>query len=411
VIPERVERRARWVLDTIGAYHVRLGDDLPYDAGAWSEIDRGRRPEGDELARAFFDLARLEERKGAHDTHGRFRADATQLDLLDPPLDRLRSRLGVEPRRWAQARFAVALTHDVDTPWRWTRIGIRGSAARLKSGLRTRRLTPALREARALAAVPVHKVRRTDPNWSFQRVLDLERRRGARSSFFVLAGHHHTADAASPETYERLRPRLAETILGGGAELGLHGSYTAAEDEAVLAAEKRTLEEFGAVVRGHRYHYLRVRPDRNLAPLERLGLSYDASLGYPGAIGFRAGIAHPFQPWDSERDRPLDLVEIPLAAMDATFDERYLALSARGAEPRLMRLVEWAAEHGGAFAILWHTDRFDRWTAGGWDRLYVRLIEAVRDHGGACVSANELADDFRRVAQVEPPRVEREAAR
>jgi hypothetical protein len=79
--------------------------------------------------------------------------------------------------------------------------------------------------------------------------------------------------------------------------------------------------------------------------------------------------------------------------MDASFDERYLALSARQAEPRILRLVEGAAEHGGAFAVLWHTDRFDRWTAAGWDRLYARLIDAVHDHGGVCVSAGELAQE------------------
>jgi len=92
-----------------------------------------------------------------------------------------------------------------------------------------------------------------------------------------------------------------------------------------------------------------------------------------------------------ESDRPLDLIEIPLAFMDATFDERYLELPARKAEPHLLRLVELAAERGGGFAVLWHTDRFDRSTAAGWDRLYKRLIDAVREHGGTCVAAGDLA--------------------
>ena len=32
MIPERVERRARWVLDSIGARDVGVGDDVAYDA-------------------------------------------------------------------------------------------------------------------------------------------------------------------------------------------------------------------------------------------------------------------------------------------------------------------------------------------------------------------------------------------
>ena len=77
--------------------------------------------------------------------------------------------------------------------------------------------------------------------------------------------------------------------------------------------------------------------------------------------------------------------------MDATFEERYLGLSAKQAEPRILALLDWAAERGGGFSILWHTDRFDRATAGGWDRLYRRVVEAVRERGGVCLSAGELA--------------------
>jgi hypothetical protein len=54
-----VERRARWVLDSIGGREVGFGDDVPYDAGAWEQVERGERPEGDDLAEAFFHLARV----------------------------------------------------------------------------------------------------------------------------------------------------------------------------------------------------------------------------------------------------------------------------------------------------------------------------------------------------------------
>jgi hypothetical protein len=58
---------------------------------------------------------------------------------------------------------------------------------------------------------------------------------------------------------------------------------------------------------------------------------------------------------------------------------------------RLLGLLDWAAENGGGFSILWHTDRFDPATARGWDRLYFRLIDAVRERGGVCLQAGELA--------------------
>ncbi len=391
-IPERVERRARWVLETLGAAGARLGEDLPYRPEAWQQVDRGELPRDDELAAAFFHLARLEERAAPRDRHGRFTAASSCLDPLDPPLERLRRALGVQLPRYRGAAFAVALTHDVDTPWRWTRPGVLGAAARLKGHVLARRAGPALREARALAMVPVHKLRGSDPNWRFAELVAAEREHGARSTFFLLAGHGHRADGAAPETYERLRPRLVETLRDGGAEIGLHGSYLAAEDLDRLARERALLAQLDGPLVGHRYHYLRVDPHRNLAPLARLGFLYDTTLGFPDALGFRAGIAHPFRPWDAERDEPADLVEVPLAVMDATLaEDRYLGLSAAAARPRLLALLDWAAEHGGGFSILWHPERFDPASARGWDRLYFELLEAVHERGGICLAGGELA--------------------
>jgi peptidoglycan/xylan/chitin deacetylase (PgdA/CDA1 family) len=391
VIPERVERRARWVLETLGASGLRLGEEVPYRAEEWERVDRGELPE-DELAAAFFHLARVEERNGPKDARGRFAAAASCLDPLDPPLERLRRALGVEPPRYRGARFAIALTHDVDVPWKWTRIGVRGAAARLKGHARAGRAGDALREAQGLARVPLHKLRGTDPNWRFAEIAAEEEEHGGRSTFFVLAGHGHRADGAAPEAYERLRPRVVETIAEAGAEIGLHGSYLAAEDLDRLATERALLAQLDGPLAGQRYHYLRVDPHRNLVPLAGLGFRYDTTLGFPDAPGFRAGIAHPFRPWDFEHDRPSELVEVPLALMDATLAEaRYEGLSAEAARPRVLALLDWAAEHGGGFSVLWHPERFDASSARGWDRLYFELLDAVRERGGVCMSAGDLA--------------------
>ena len=389
-----MEGRARWVLDTIGGREVGFGDDVQYRAEAWEQVERGERPTGDDLAEAFFHLARIEERGAGRDEHDRFRASSSSLDPLDPPVERLRRRLKLEPPRWGGARFAVALTHDVDTPWKWTRTGVRGGAARLKHEALARRAGPALREARALVGVPMHLVRRTDPYWSFERILADERRAGSSSTFFIMAQHAHPNDGLAGESYRRLRPRIVETLLEGGAELGLHGSYSSADRADRLEDEKKILEALAGPVGGQRYHYLRLDPHSNLATLDSLGFLYDSTLGFADQPGFRAGIAQPFRPWDVEREQPLRLVEIPLAAMDVTLaEERYLNLSAREAAARLRALVDWAAEHGGGFSVIWHSEQWDSAAHPGWDRLYRRFMEYVGARGGVCVSAGELAEE------------------
>jgi peptidoglycan/xylan/chitin deacetylase (PgdA/CDA1 family) len=394
MIPQQVERRARWVLDSIGARDVAIGDGVPYRPDAWGAIERGERPEGDAVAEAFYDLARIEELGAPLDEHGRFGALWSSLDPLDPPLERLRRDLGAATPQWDGATFAVALTHDVDSVRRWTRTGLHGAAARLKAHVADRRGRAAAKEAKGLALAPLHKLRGTDPNWRFEQIVATTRRHGAAGcTFFVLGGHGDPHDGAVPEVYDRLRPRLVEVLRSLGVEIGLHGSYRTARDGRLLADEKRRLDELGAHVVGHRYHYLRVDPHHNLEAVADLGLRYDSTLGFADSLGFRAGIARPFHPWDLAIDEPLDIVEVPLAAMDVTLAEpRYLGAAPRSAWPLLERLLDWAAENHAGFAVLWHPDRFDPPTAGGWDRLYFRFIDGVYERGGRCMSAAELVE-------------------
>jgi hypothetical protein len=394
VIPPEVERRARWVLDAIGAHDLAIGDGVAYRPDAWGAIERGERPDGDIIAEAFYDLARVEELAAAEDEHGRFRAAWSGLNPLDPPLERLRRDLGLTPPGWDGATFAVALTHDVDSVRRWTRGGVAGAAARLKDDVFAGRARTALREAKGLALAPVHKLRGTDPNWRFSEIVRETRRRGASGcTFFVLAGHTDPHDGGAPELYERLRPRLVAELEEQEAEIGLHGSYRSARDVRLLVAEKRRLEELGTRVVGHRYHYLRVDPHHNLEPLAEAGLRYDSTLAFPDAVGFRGGLARPFRPWDFALDEPLDIVEVPLAAMDVTLAEsRYLGLSPRAAWPLLEALLDLASARRAGFAVLWHPDRFDRATSGGWDALYWRFLDEVRRRGGRCMTASELVD-------------------
>lgn len=390
--PADIDRRIRWVLDTLGAGGLHLADSVPPDEEAWARVERGERPRTDELAEAFWHLSRMEERGASQDLYGRFLGAASSLRPLDPPLERLRAALGLEPPRWAGARFAVALTHDVDRPWRWTGRGLRNAVGRLRARAVAREGRAALREARGLAAVPIHRLRGTDPNWRFGRIAEIEAERGSSSTYFVLAGHTHKEDGFAPEAYERLRPRLVETLLETGAEVGLHGSYMSAEDPVRLAGERAALAELAGDLAGQRYHFLRVDPHANLAPLAELGFRYDSSLGFADRLGFRAGIMQPFRPWSEELGAPLRLVEIPLALMDTTLAEpRYLGLTAAEAEARAMAVLDLAAERGGGFAILWHTNRFDAATAAGWDRLYERILDGVLERDGVCLTAGELA--------------------
>ena len=346
VIPERVvERRARWVLDTIGARELGFGDDLCATAprrGSRSSAASG--PQADDLAEAFFHLARVEERNGARDEHDRFRAASSCLDPLDPPLERLRRRT----RCRASALGRRPLRRRADPRRRRRRGSGRawassGAAARAKSDItHGARCDPGLRELRGLAgahrctscAAPIRTGASTGSSTTSGAV-------GRRSTFFLLAeprararrrrGRGVRAAAASPRRDAAGWP---------GAEVGLHGSYSAADDARRASPTRRSASKrLVRPIDGQRYHYLRVDPHRNLAPLEAAGFAYDSSLGFGDAVGFRAGIAHPFRPWDFEREAPHDLIRGPTRGdgRHALRRARYLNLSVEQAGARLER--------------------------------------------------------------------------
>jgi hypothetical protein len=307
--------------------------------------------------------------------------------------------MGVEPAPAYPegARFAVALTHDIDTPWRWSRRGLLGAGARLKHAV-ARGDSGAMRvEAAGLARAPLHRLLGSDPNWSHKRFTASEQRHGFRSTCFVLAAHRDPHDGAAPAAYAARRARLVTELDGLGLEVGLHSSYTCLADERLVAGERAVLAGLlGGPIAGNRHHYLRLPWHEGIRALDRLGFLYDSTLGYAERPGPRAGLSFPFRPWDIATGAPMRILEVPLVLMDVTLaEERYLGLSPEDAWEEVERVLDHLHDVGGCASILWHNDRFDRIYGRGWDKLYDRLLDGIAARGGHADTAAALAAHWR----------------
>jgi hypothetical protein len=396
-LPDGLPEQIRWVAGELcAAAGLQVGEGaaiLPLDP-AW------------DLAAAAALLAREEEIGAPVDEHGRFLASASALGPHEAPLDDLVLALraaataaGVPPAAAypGGARFAVALTHDIDTPWRWSRRGVRGAASRLKGALGARDGAAARIEAAGLALAPVHRLRGSDPNWSHRRFAALERRHDFRSTCFVLAAHRDPHDGAAPEVYAARRARLVAELDRLGLEVGLHASYTCLADEGLLAGERAELAQLlGGPIAGNRHHYLRLPWHDGIRALDGLGFSYDCTLGHAERPGARAGLSFPFRPWDVRAGRQLRILELPLVLMDATLaEQRYLGLSPEAAWPEIERVLDHLHAVGGCASVLWHNDRFDRVYGRGWDRLYARMLDGIAARGGHAGTGEGLAAHWR----------------
>ncbi len=337
-------------------------------------------------------------------------ADNPELHIEDPAVDRyaelLRgalaprlAELGLEPLPpagsvWgARGRFAIALTHDLDNLWRWTRRGFAAAGYRTARAARHLQGRAVLRELGDGADWLVrHLPRRTDPFWTFPQIIEGEDVRSVSSTFYVIARHTHKQDGNQPETYQHRIPQALQLVADAGREVGLHGNDADRLSLDELTEDRHSLSgRAGRAVTGIRYHYLRALYHETLPMLEQAGFTYDTTLAFAEHEGFRCGCSFPFRPYLLAEERPLDLVELPLAVMDGTLQEQhYRGLAAEDAEFAAASVLARALSSGGAVSLLWHNNRFDKRVSRGYDKVYWRLVDQALAHGAWCTSAADI---------------------
>ena len=296
------------------------------------------------------------------------------------------------------AAFAVALTHDVDGLKRWTARGWLAAAKRTVGAARTGNWEKAHFELGGVGYALTRDIPRgRDPFWTFPELLAQEDERGVSSTFFLLASHGHPTDGSQPAVYRKRLPRLVALLRDADREIGLHGNDRDRIEEGGLAEDRAALAEKAQVeIAGMRYHYLRCLYHETLPLLDTQGFAYDTSLAFAEREGFRCGFSFPFHPYDLRRERPLDLVELPLAIMDSSLQEKkYRGLDAPQAREAAQAVLATLRESGGAAALLWHHNRFHAHVGRGYGDVYWQLLDWIEEQGGVALPAGELVRRYR----------------
>ena len=270
------------------------------------------------------------------------------------------------PRLFSGNTWMLCPTHDVDARRKWTP----------KSLWRL-----ALRPAEAAGVV-----RHGDPyRRGLERLVAEENRRGVGATYYFKGG----AGAPEDHAYRLSHPDFRAVFGEPRFEVGLHPSYHAFDQQAVLEAERARLARAARrPVEAIRMHYLRFRPAHTPALLDALGFTTDSTLGWPAREGWRRGTCRPFRLFDESADRATEVWEMPLALMDATLFG-YRALDADAAWHATRALLDAARHYGGACVALWHNNAWD----GPGGRMagahFVRTLDAALDAGAHVASVGE----------------------
>jgi len=302
-------------------------------------------------------------------------------------------------------RFIVCLTHDVDHPrvryhmcdhtmFGFLYRALIGSVIDFCRGRRS--LRQVVTNWKAAFSLPLVFAGLAKDFWNqLDRYLALEK--GLASTFFVIPTKGDAGVDSEGRTKRKRASRYALTdiaddlkkLLSANREISVHG-IDAWRDSAKGCDEREHIQEItGAAETGIRMHWLYF-DSQAPSTLEKAGFSYDSTVGYNEAIGYRAGTAQVFKHPNVDR-----LLELPLHIMDtALFYPSYMNLSEDEARTAMLSLIKNVTRFGGVLTINWHDRSLGPERL--WADAYVTLLGDLRAQTPWFATASQTVSWFRR---------------
>jgi peptidoglycan/xylan/chitin deacetylase (PgdA/CDA1 family) len=291
---------------------------------------------------------------------------------------------------WPQHKsYAVALSHDVDLPEKYI------SSWKL---LRTWRGD--LRPKILLAACTVIKnnimqlFRKTpDPYWNFNKWVQLEGERGFCSTFFFASAHIFSPKSSVYDPLYSIEGKKYSHIMHllreKGWSIGLHASYDCWKDYKNYKEQKQDLEKINGEkiigLRNHYYHLNPENPEETLDYQRKAGFVYDSSLTFNDAIGFRRGIAFPYNPYNLINKNAIDILEIP-----TTLGDEALFLKKPSPQEALnnaIRHLQEVKKYNGLAVLNWHCRSLDHRDYPYWGEVYTAILDYLKEENEAWITS------------------------
>lgn len=114
---------------------------------------------------------------------------------------------------------------------------------------------------------------------------------------------------------------------------------------------------------------------------------YDTTLGYADHEGFRAGVCHPFKPFNMLHNKIIVIWEIPLVIMDVTL-ANYRRMSYKFGYEIIKSYIKIIEKYKGTLVFLYHNFFIDE--APGWENIYDSVLDMTARENALITSGNEI---------------------
>lgn len=299
-------------------------------------------------------------------------------DVMEPTLSKYLIDNGLHLEYPDGKKFALCLTHDIDAiKQTLTNCAVESVKSTIKGNY-----------INSLQYTLSGLDKKQHPFRDFEKIMEVEERYGAKSSFYFLAlkpgekDYNYDLEEISDEIRD---------ISDNGWEVGLHGGHESYNNIKVMIREKELLESvLGKKVVGYRNHYLRFKTPDTWEILSKAGFKYDTTFGYADCAGFRNGMCHPFKPFNLNTGTEIDILEIPLAIMDRTLLKDYMRLNFEKAWKLTKQLIDSVERCNGVITILWHNNSMD----GDYLKFYEKILKYCSDKNAWMTSGEEILKNY-----------------
>ncbi|AKB30497.1 hypothetical protein MSSIT_3778 [Methanosarcina siciliae T4/M] len=217
-------------------------------------------------------------------------------------------------------------------------------------------------------------------------MLKEESKRDIKSSFYFFSDYGK---------FHRDFVKSLDQIKKAKCEIGLHGSLNSFQSPKMLIQEIEALEELTETkIFGERQHTLNFRIPHTWRYQDQIGLDYDHTFYYNDKFGFRAGLCHPYHPFDPFNYIKFNLLEIPTSFMDFTAIVNQLTLDEQ--KEVINKLGTTVEKYHGCLVVNFHNLYIHEKRYPSVFRLYKYTLDYIKKNGYWVATARECAQWWRK---------------
>ncbi len=249
------------------------------------------------------------------------------------------------------------------------------------------------------------KNKKKSPYINFKGIIKLEKRYNAISSFYILVNHN---DELGYKYHVKDLEHEIGKIIDEGCEIGYHTGHHIYDNINEIVKEKKKLEQIiGEPVIGTRNHVLKFKTPDSWEILAKAGFKYDTSFHYHDMIGFRNGMCHPFQPFNLNKNKSIDIIEIPLIVSDIGF-RSFMKINVSESWQYIKQIIDAVEKNKGVLTVLWHNWTFSLpvsiagWFGKDWTILFEKILKYASEKNAWLTNCKELYEYNRNEGILKP---------